>query len=122
MSSRCGHAARANRVGSEPPPLPLVDPPPTDDTEGGGQDDVDDSRRGDNVSGGPGALVEAGRGPGVSQELVTAAVLDALSNPDVIRRLVAAVSPGTSDGSGASSSAAAADGKFLFVLKLILER
>ena len=52
----------------------------------------------------------------MSQELVTAAVLDALSNPDVIRRLVATVSPGTSDGSGVSSSAAAADGKFLFVL------
>ena len=84
MSSRRSRAAHADRADSEQPSLPPVDPPPTDDTEGDGQDDIDDSRRGDDVSGGPGALVEAGRGPGVSQEFVTAAVLDALSNPDVI--------------------------------------
>ena len=36
---------------------------------------------------------EADRSPGVSQELVTAAVLDAVSNPVVIRRLVTAVPP-----------------------------
>ena len=43
------------------------------------------------------------------QEAVTPAVLEALSNPDVIRRLCAVVSP---DGDSSSGSAmVAADGK-----------
>ena len=109
----------ADRADSEEPSLPPVHPPPTDDEEGEGQDDVDDPRRGDGVLGSPGALVEAGRGPGVSQELVTAAVLDALSNPDDIGRLVAAVSQGSSEGSGASSSVATADSKFLSIYSCV---
>ena len=84
--------------------------------------DIDDPRRGDGALGSSNAHVEASRGPGVSQELVTAAVLDALSNPDVIRRLVAAVSPGTSEASGTSSSVAAADDKFFSLYSCVLWR
>ena len=45
----------------------------------------------------------------LSQEAVTAAVLDALSNPDVICRLCAVVSP--DGGSSSDSAMVAADGK-----------
>ena len=51
---------------------------------------------------------ETGRGTDeVSQEVVTAAILDALSNPDIIRRLLAVVSPG---GPSDSDSLTAASG------------
>ena len=67
----------------------------------------DESCSGDSASG---SSIPPEESRVVSQELITAAVMDALSNPDVIRKIVAAVSPGTGEGSGTSSSANVADG------------
>ena len=50
-----------------------------------------------------------GAGTGVSQEAVTTAVLNFLSNPDAIRRLLAVISP--DGGLGSASSTPTADGK-----------
>ena len=92
------------RVGAETEPVPPADPPPPEDTERNGyEQDNEPARRDDGTE--PNS--ETGRGAGVaSQEAITAAVVDALSNPDVIRRLRAVVSP-----DGSSSAMVAADGK-----------
>ena len=112
MSSRRSRARSGTE--SEQPSLPPADPPPPENAERddkGKQHHDDEPPRRD---GGPesNARRETGRGTGeVGREVVTAAVLDALSNPDVICRLLAVVSPGGPSGSG--SSMAASDGEWL---------
>ena len=77
MSSRHSQT----RGGAETEPVPPADPPPPEDTDGDKQDD--EPARRDN---GTNPTLETGRRAGVaSQEAVTTAVLDTLSNPDVIR-------------------------------------
>ena len=68
----------------------------------------DKSRSGDGAST---SSIPSEESRAVSQELITAAVMDALSNPNVIRKIVAAVSPCTGEGSGTSSSVSVTDGK-----------
>ena len=103
MSSRRSRT----RGGAETEPVPPADPPPPEDTERDGDEQDDEPARRDD---GTDPNSETGRGAGVaSQEAVTAAVLDALSNPDVIRRLRTVISP--DGGSSSGSVMVAADGK-----------
>ena len=93
----------------DPPPPP---PPPREDTEqpeDANDGDAEDTKRDNGSDAGGGR--DTGRGSEINQEAITAAVLDAFSNPVVIRRLLAAFQPSGSMGS--SSSASASDGKYL---------
>ena len=89
-----------------PPPPPPEDPPRE---EAGGEDEtprIEDTDTGAEADGGGGT--EAGAT--VNQGAMRAAVLEALSDPAVVRQLVAAVSSASSS-SSASTSASAHDGK-----------
>ena len=91
--------------------LPPADPPPSppEDTErdGGGNPHIEEP------NGGP--EPDGSRGAGeANQEAVTAAVLNALSNPEVIRRMLTIVSPEGPGGSASSRSASRTDGELLY--------
>lgn len=116
MSSRRVRS-RSERASSEQPPRTTDDPSPSR-VQNEEHDVVDESR--DTSSRSDSHEAETGREVSVSQELVTSAVLEALPNPDVIRKIVAAVSPPSSgDGQGASSLAAAADGESFTIIAVL---
>ena len=87
---------------------PVVEPPaPTENAERdeAGHDENDEpARTGDGGAHTPEA--GGGAGTGVSREAITTAILNALSNPEVVCRLLAVVSPGGSSGSALSTLAA----------------
>ena len=110
MSSR-RHRARTTDTSAEQSSLPPTDPsppPPPEDPEGvDGDDHRNDGppRRDDGPS-------DAARGVAeINQEAVTTAVLEALANPEVIRRLLTVVSPEGSAGSASSRTASSSSGK-----------
>ena len=103
-----GDTEQASLPPTDPTPPPPPPPPPEDaEIDGGGN--PRDGEPNDNPE------PDGGRGAGeANQEAVTAAVLNALSNPEVIRRMLAVVSPEGPGGSASSRSASRTDGELVY--------
>ena len=103
---------RSRTRGGGPETEPAVEPPaPTENAERdeAGRDEHDEPATTEDGGARTSEAGGGGAGTGVNQEAVTTAVLNALSNPEVVRTLLAVVSP--DGGSGSASSTPAADGK-----------
>ena len=102
-----GDAEQPSLPPADPPPLCPPPPPPKDaERDGRGNHHVEEPNDGPEPN--------AGRGAGkVNQEAVTAAVLNTLSNPEVIRRMLAVVSPEGPAGSASLRTASRTDGELI---------
>ena len=104
---------------TEQPSLPSTDlPPPPEDAErnGGGDHHVKEPPRNDRQESSAGCGANK-----VNQEAVTAAVLDTLSNPKVIRRMLAVISPEGPTGSASSKTASETDVELIWQRPNILQ-
>ena len=116
MSSRRSRARTEGdpEQSSLPPSDPPPPPPPLEDPERDGGND----HRDDELQRNDGPESATGRSSGdVNQEAVTGAVLEALANPEVVRRLLAVVSPEGPPGAASSSrTTSRSDGKLSVIV------